>query len=264
MTAQAQYTEEIRFISLEYFLTNKILFKDAYKRNSEILKERFVKKIIIQDENNKTIADASVDKNGRVISSREYSPIVRVSPVHTNAGYDLKNNLVQLTRNDIMNDDTLIINFGYVGNTLLNYRSITAGEVTEYCDIRYDDKSDMSKLTGFDSPLWQGDSVPYSVNFKYDSQNRLIDVRVVQDKDAVYEISYSGDTVKIVSGDGEGYESYVMRDNVIISHIIFSEQLNFTAIRNFTYDENGLISRISIEDGRGNKYFQKYEYNYSH
>lgn len=262
--AAAQYAEQIRFSTIEYFLMNKIIFNDVYKHNTEIMKMH-VKKVKVADENNNLLSETSIDKEGRVTGYKNYSAISSASEQSIKADYDIKNNLVKVT--NTLPDGKLSSDkrFSYIGNTLFFYEYyLKDKELYEQCDMRYDNAADRSMLTGFDSRLWQGDSIPYAVNFKYDSYKRLIDVRAVQDVDAIYEISYSGDTINIVSGNGSGYETFIVKEDIIIKHIIRSEQLNYSAERTFHYNENGLVQYIMIEDSKGSKYRQSYVYDYYH
>lgn len=269
LKASAQYAEQIRFSSIEYFLMNKIVFKDVYKRNTEIMK-MYVKKAKVVDENNSLLSETSFDKEGRVTAYKNYSAGSSESGPNIKADYDIKNNLVKVTHTlpdgKIASDKR----FNYIGNTLFSYEyflqdnELKNNELFEQCEMRYDNPADKSMLTGFDSRLWQGDSIPYAVNFKYDSRSRLIDVRVVQDVDAIYQISYEGDSIKIVSGNSSGYETFIVKEDIIIKHIIRSEQLNYYAERTFHYNENGLVEFVNIEDSQGNKYRQGYVYDYYH
>lgn len=265
--ANAQYEDVIRFSSIEYYLMNKIIFKDVYKRNTEIMK-MYVKKVTVVDEINNLLTETSIDKEGRVTGFKSYS--TNGQPQDINAAYDIKNNLTGIFYKDYDGKAAEEKRFNYIGNTLFSYEYFLQDnelkdiELYEQCDMRYDNAADKSMLTGFDSRLWQGDSIPYAVNFKYDSRSRLIDVRVVQDVVAIYDISYSGDTIKIVSGNGSGYETFIVKENLIRKHIIYSEELSYRGERTFHYNENELVEFVSIEDSRGNKYRQSYVYDYYH
>lgn len=262
--AQSQYADAIQFNSIEYYLVNKIVFRDVYKRNAETMKMH-VKKAKVTDENNSMLSETSFDKEGRVTGYKNYAAGSSESEQSIKAQYDVKGNLVKVTHT--LPDGKLSSDkrFNYIGSTLFSYEYfLKDNELFEQCDMRYDNAADKSILTGFDSRLWQGDSIPYAVNFKYDSRSRLIDVRVVQDVVAIYDISYSGDTIKIVSGNGSGYETFIVKEDIIIKHIIRSEQLNYSAERTFHYNENGLVNFVIIEDSRGNKYRHSYVYDYYH
>lgn len=262
--AYAQYGDAIRFSSIEYFLMNKVIFEDVYKRNTEIMK-MYVRKAKVTDENNNLLSETSFDKEGRVAGYKNYAAGSNASEQSIKAEYDVKGNLVKVT--NTLPDGKLSSDkrFNYIGSTLFSYEYfLKDNELYEQCDMRYDIAADKSMLTGFDSRLWQGDSIPYAVNFKYDSYKRLTDVRVVQDVEAIYEISYSGDTIKIVSGNRSGYETFIVKEDIIIKHIIRSEELNYSAERTFHYNENGLVEFVSIEDSQGNKYRQMYVYDYYH
>ncbi len=259
-SADAQYAEQIQINSIDYFLMNNIIFKDVYKKDNELMKSS-IKKVKITDERNNILSETNIDIEGRVTGYKSYP--VNGQPQNIKAGYDIKNNLTGIvyrnTDGKILED----IRLNYIGTAFFSYEKYENGnELFEQCEMRYDNKKDKSLLTGFDSHLWQGDSIPYSVNFKYDIYNRLSDVRVTGDVTPLYEISYSGDTIKIKSASG--YEIYIVKDNIITRHIIHSEELNYTASRIFTYDENGLVQFSSIEDMRGNKYRQNYIYDYYH
>lgn len=265
VNASAQYEESIQFNSFDSFIINKILFIDVYKRSAETMKSS-IKKIKIKDEQGRIQHEISVDIEGRITRDVIRDIDGKIIKDIT-AGYDIKNNIASI--NYRMNEDISEIKcrFIYVGNTLLSYEKYLTSkklgdEFNEQCELRYDDASDKSKITGYDSQFFMGDSIPYAVNFKYDMYNRLIDVRVVQDIEPIYEISYSGDTIKIANKSG--YQSYVVRENKIIHYRIFSEELNFTGEKTFSYDENGLIEKVYFSDMNGNKYMQKFEYDYYH
>lgn len=259
-SVNAQYAEQIQINSIDYFLMNNIIFKDVYKKDNGLMKSS-IKKVKITDERNNILSETNIDIEGRVTGYKSYP--VNGQPQNIKAGYDIKNNLTGIvyrnTDGKILED----IRLNYIGTAFFSYEKYENGnELFEQCEMRYDNKKDKSLLTGFDSHLWQGDSIPYSVNFKYDIYNRLSDVRVTGDVTPLYEIFYRGDTIKIKSASG--YETYIVKENTITKHIIRSEELNYTASRIFTYDENGLVQFISIEDMRGNKYRQNYIYDYFH
>jgi hypothetical protein len=256
----AQYSEQIQFSSIDYFLMNNIIFKDVYKKDNELMKSS-IKKVTVTDERNNILSETNIDAEGRVTGYKSNS--VSGEPQNIKGGYDIKNNLTGIVYRNTDGKVTEHIRLNYIGTAFFSYEKYENGnELFEQCEMRYDNEKDKSLLTGFDSHLWQGDSIPYSVNFKYDIYNRLNDVRVTGDVTPLYEISYSGDTIKIKSASG--YESYIVKDNIITGHTIHSEELNYTASRIFTYDENGLVKFISIEDMLGNKYRQNYSYDYYH
>lgn len=256
----AQYAEQIQFSSIDYFLMNNIIFKDVYKKDNELMKSS-IKKVTVTDERNNILSETNIDAEGRVTGYKSYP--VSSEPQNIKAGYDIKNNLTGIVYRNANGKVAEHIRLNYIGTAFFSYEKYENGnELFEQCGMRYDNEKDKSLLTGFDSHLWQGDSIPYSVNFKYDIYNRLSDVRVTGDVTPLYEISYSGDTIKIKSASG--YESYIVKDNIITGHTIHSEELNYTASRIFTYDENGLVNFISIEDMLGNKYRQNYNYDYYH
>lgn len=259
-SVNAQYAEQIQINSIDYYLMNNIIFKDVYKKDTELMKSS-IKKVKITDERNNILSETNIDIEGRVTGYKSYP--VNGQPQNIKAGYDVKNNLTGIvyrnTDGKILED----IRLNYIGTAFFSYEKYENGnELFEQCEMRYDNKKDKSLLTGFDSHLWQGDSIPYSVNFKYDVYNRLSDVRVTGDVTPLYEIFYRGDTIKIKSASG--YETYIVKENTITKHIIHSEELNYTASRVFTYDENGLVQFVSIEDMLGNKYKQNYIYDYYH
>jgi len=259
-SVNAQYAEQIQFSSIDYFLMNNIIFKDFYKKDTELMKSS-IKKVKITDERNNILSETNIDIEGRVTGYKSYP--VNGQPQNIKAGYDIKNNLTGIVYRNTDGKVSEDIRLNYIGTAFFSYEKYENGnELFEQCEMRYDNEKDKSLMTGFDSHLWQGDSIPYSVNFKYDIYNRLSDVRVTGDVTSLYEIFYSGDTIKIKSASG--YEIYTVKDNIITGHIIHSEELNYTASRIFTYDENGLVQFISIEDMLGNKYRQNYIYDYYH
>lgn len=259
-SVNAQYAEQIQFSSIDYFLMNNIIFKDVYKKDNELMKSS-IKKVKITDDRNNILSETNIDIEGRVTGYKSYP--VNGQPQNIKAGYDVKNNLTGIVYRNTDGKVSEDIRLNYIGTAFFSYEKYEKGnELFEQCEMRYDNEKDKSLLTGFDSHLWQGDSIPYSVNFKYDIYNRLSDVRVTGDVTPLYEIFYSGDTIKIKSASG--YESYIVKVNIITKHTIHSEELNYTASRIFTYDENGLVQFISIEDMLGNKYRQNYNYDYYH
>ena len=259
-SVNAQYAEQIQFSSIDYFLMNNIIFKDFYKKDTELMKSS-IKKVKITDERNNILSETNIDIEGRVTGYKSYP--VNGQPQNIKAGYDIKNNLTGIVYRNTDGKVSEDIRLNYIGTAFFSYEKYENGnELFEQCEMRYDNKKDKSLLTGFDSHLWQGDSIPYSVNFKYDIYNRLSDVRVTGDVTPLYEIFYRGDTIKIKSASG--YETYIVKENTITKHIIHSEELNYTASRVFTYDENGLVQFVSIEDMLGNKYKQNYIYDYYH
>jgi hypothetical protein len=261
--AKAQYADEIQFSSIDYFLMNRILFKDVYSHNTEIMKAN-IKKVKVKDENNNLLSETFIDIEGRVSGHKKYTAGSSIPDVNIKAEYDARNNLVNIYH--LLPDGTISddIKLRYIGNKFILYDYFSKGnELFEQCEFRYD-MEDKNFITGFDSHLWQGDSIPYSVNFKYDEYGRLNDIRVVSDIEAIYRITYSGDTIKIVHGNRSGYETYLVKENIIQKYIVYSEELSFTGERTFSYDENGLVNYILIEDSRGNKYRQNFEYDYYH
>ncbi len=257
---QAQYAEQIQFSSIDYFLMNNIILKDVYKKDNGLMKSS-IKKVKITDERNSILSETNIDIEGRVTGYKSYP--VNGQPQNIKAGYDIKNNLTGIVYRNTDGKVLEDIRLNYIGAAFFSYEKYENGnELFEQCEMRYDNEKDKSLLTGFDSHLWQGDNIPYSVNFKYDVYNRLSDVRVVGDVTPLFEISYRGDTIKIKSSSG--YETYIVKENNITKHIIHSEELNYTASRIFTYDENGLVQFVSVEDMLGNKYRQNYIYDYYH
>ena len=256
----AQYDEQVNFRSIEEFLSYRILFDDVFKANEEILRG-IVKKIKITDENGVVVTEISVDESGKITDYKwpqKYGQDIIIS-------YDIKNNLSGLRINRLGENKFEDVKLSYVGNTLLSYEKYINGkEPEDAITMRYDFPSDKSRITGFESNFWRGDSIPFSMNFKYDEQARLYDVRVTGDNIPYYTIEYSGDTVKINRGDMSSYESFVIRENKFVHHKIHSEELSFTGERDFEYDERGLVSREIYYDNRGSKYFFKYEYDYYH
>lgn len=257
---QAQYADMIQFSSIEYFLVNKIIFREIYEKNTELMKSS-IKKIKVTDERNNILSETNIDAEGRVTGYKSNS--VNGEPQNIKAGYDIKNNLTGIVYRNAVGKVTEDIRLNYIGTAFFSYEKYENGnELFEQCEMRYDNEKDKSLLTGFDSHLWQGDSIPYSVNFKYDIYNRLSDVRVTGDVTPLYEISYRGDTINIKSASG--YEKYIVDGNVISRHSVHSEQLSYTGTRTFFYNEDGLIDHIVVEDMLGNKYRQYFTYDYYH
>ncbi len=265
ISANAQYEESIKFSSIESYLKNKILFGDVYKNTSEIMKMN-IKKAKLLDDTGRLLNETTADKNGRITGFKSYDEDGSIRENITTE-YDIKDNLTGITYWKPSGKILKEIELSYVGNTLLSHKiflnsETPQAELFEHGELRYDDASDRTKLTGFDSHLYQGDSIPYAVNFKYDEYKRLNDVRVVQDITAIYSVSYSGDTVKIISSGG--YESYVVSGNRIMQQKIYSAALSFTGELAFSYNENGMIEKIILSDNLGNKYMQRFEYDYYH
>lgn len=255
----AQYDEQVNFRSIQNFLTYNILFGDVYRANEEALKG-IVKKIKIKDESGTVIEEIFVNENGTIAGYKTYKGVNE-----TKTAYDVKNNLsgIELISADKKISEKIALN--YVGNTLLSYEHfLDKGELHEACVMRYDNAEDKGRLTGFESGLWQGDSIPFSMNFKYYATGRLYDVRVTGDNVFYYNIEYSGDTVKVNYENNSGYESYVVRGKRFEHHKVYSTELSFTGERFFEYDERGLIRKVNYSDNRGSKYFLIYEYDYRH
>jgi hypothetical protein len=255
----AQYDEQINFRSIQNYVTYDILFGDVYKANTEIFKG-IVKKIKVKDESGKMIEEISVNENGTIGTYKTYKGVNE-----TKAVYDVKNNLSGIELIDADKKTAEKINLNYVGNTLLSYEHYLAkNELYESCTMRYDDAENKNKLTGFESNLWQGDSIPFSMNFKYDDKGRLYDVRVTGDNVFYYNIEYAGDTVKINYEGNSGYEAFIVREGKFVHHKVYSAELSFTGERDFEYDERGLVKRVKYSDNKGSKYFLIYEYDYWH
>ncbi len=237
-----------------------ILFDKVYKHNHDVLKSRFVKEVKIRDERSTNVSNTSIDKEGRPEKVIEYS-YTNSQARMINANYDSKGNLITITDSDVKSKTNSLVNFNFVGNTLIDLDRTVNGERYSSCQIRYD-SGDKTKLTGYDATYWEENSIPYYVNFKYDEANRLYDVRVLQDTGAIYSIKYSGDTITYF-GEG-GSETFIVKDDIITKHKIHSEGLNFTAERTFHYDNNGLIDYVLYEDSKFGKYKYIFEYDYYH
>ncbi|MBS1494763.1 MAG: hypothetical protein JST55_14705 [Bacteroidetes bacterium] len=261
---KAQYSEQLQFYSLDYFLMNRILFKDVYANTTELMKSK-VKNIKVYDDKNNLINETNVDIEGRVASIKNQVVNINTAMESYKAQYDRNNNLIELYSSLVNYKDNDYCRFTYIGSTLISYDYFLKGkELFTHCDMRHDNTKDKNLLTGYDSKLWEGDSIPYYVNFKYDIYNRLFDIRAMGDFQYIYQIQYAGDSIKIMDGNGSGYEIYVIEDNTIKQHIIYSAALSYEAKRTFHYDESGLVDYISIEDTRGNKYKHRFQYEYYH
>lgn len=260
LSSSAQYADEIQFASISYNLMQNILFSRMYSHNHDVLKSRFVKEVKMRNENSTNISATYIDKMGRPEKFIEYS-YTNAQARMINANYDAKGNLITITDSDVKSQTNSLINFNFVGNTLIDIDKSVNGERYSSCRMRYD-AEDKTKLTGYDATYWEENSIPYYVNFKYDEQNRLYDVRVLQDTGAIYSIKYSGDTVTYYSEGGS--ETFVIKNDVLIKHKIHSEALSLRAERTFHYDDNGLIDYIIYEDSKFGKYKYFFDYIYYH
>lgn len=286
--AEAQYAEGLEFVSIEDYIAKRKVIGGVYTNYFPLLKKNSVKKIILKDEDNKTISETEINKNGYPIAFKIYSASDKKLNKESHAQYDSLNNLISITQNDLLSNQKILAIFGYYENSgpIIKFETIVNGKIRDKGEMLYEMLSFTSPMTSIESTIWNYDSTNLLVNLiyghgieevyrddigeqtKYD--DNILTMRVSGDTNVLYKI-YGDGNIMNKSGyvftiqSKNGYEVYHIdfREDKLLRHTIYDNKFKVQLDKAYFYNsETKLIDYIFVVDNNQKQYINKFKYEY--